>query len=158
MPDQSERNTMIATIRNFPDVLEDLVKDLTPDQLTARPLKGEWSVAQNVHHLVDSHTNSYIRFKLSMTEENPPLRGYDQDAWAELPDASQADISDSMMILRGLHARWATFLDNLQEEDWQRGGTHSEAGSLTLDRMLVTYHNHCNAHIDQITRTLSAQE
>lgn len=158
MPDQNERQTMIATIRNFPDVLEELVSGLTPAQLTARPLEGEWSIAQNVHHLVDSHANSYIRFKLVMTEENPTLRGYNQDDWAELPDAAKADISDSLTILRGLHARWAAFLDNLQEDDWQRGGTHTESGPMTIDSMLVTYHNHCNAHIDQITRTLAAQE
>ncbi len=157
MSDQNERSRMIATIRNFPGQLEDLVKNLSPEQLTARPLAGEWSVAQNVHHLVDSHVNAYIRFKLMMTEDNPTLLGYDQDKWAELPDASRADLGYSLTILRGLHTRWAAFLDHLHENDWKRGGTHTENGPVTIGEMLITYHNHCNAHIDQIERTLAAQ-
>ena len=117
MPNQSERQELIAKFRALPTQVEQLVTDLSAAQLTDRPLPGEWSVAQNVHHLVDSHLNSYVRCKLIITENHPTFKPYDQDRWAALPDASQADIADSLAMLRHLHARWVVFWESLTESD-----------------------------------------
>ena len=85
-----QRSQWIAAIAQLPTQLEHLLAGMTPTELTGHFLAGEWSVAQNVHHLADSHMNSYIRCKLIATEDNPPLKPYDQDAWAALPDAQTA--------------------------------------------------------------------
>jgi hypothetical protein len=153
----SLRAERIAVLREFPDTLEALVQGLSATQLTTPYLAGEWTVAQNVHHLADSHLNSYIRFKLIATEIHPPLKGYDQDRWAGLADAESADLSTSLAILRGLHARWVDFLEAVTDEQWQRSGVHSQDGELTMDDLLKTYANHCHNHLDQIRRTLAAQ-
>lgn len=152
----NERSNLIEKIRILPSQIEALVKDLTPEQLTAHYLDGEWSVAQNVHHLVDSHMNSYIRCKLIMTEEKPALRPYNQEAWAKLPDAAQADVSASLAILHAFHVRWVIFWQNLRDADWSRVGYHPENGDMSLDTILQTYADHGEAHIDQIQRTLAA--
>jgi hypothetical protein len=76
----AERTALIAAIAALPAQLEALVAGLTPAELTTPFLAGEWTVAQNVHHLADSHANAYIRCRLVMTEEDPPLRPYKQDA------------------------------------------------------------------------------
>lgn len=157
MPTPTERSALIDKIRTLPSQIEALVKDLMPDELTAHYLDGEWSVAQNVHHLVDSHMNSYIRCKLIMTEDHPTLCPYQQEIWAELPDASQADIRASLAMLHALHARWVVFWSNLSEIDWQRVGFHPENGDMSLDDILRIYADHGEAHIDQIQRTLAAQ-
>ena len=44
---------------------------------------------QVVHHVPESHMNAYIRFKLALTEDNPTIKPYDEDAWAKLPDVAQ---------------------------------------------------------------------
>ena len=83
---------------------------------------------QNVHHLADSHMNSYIRCKLMATEDHPTLKPYDQDLWAAFPDAQKADISGSMAILKSLHERWVEFFESLPVEAWSRTGFHPSVG------------------------------
>jgi hypothetical protein len=147
----------IHTIRTFVPRLRALVQGLTAVQLTTAYNAPEWTIAQNVHHLVESHTNSYLRFKKMLTEDNPVLGVYDQDRCATLPDAQSAYLDDSLMILQGLHARWATMLDHI--EDWSRTGYHPEQEkTLTLDDLLTVYANHCEAHLKQIQEVLDAME
>ena len=152
----ANRGELIGKIRALPGEVERLVAGLTPEQLTTAYLPGEWTVAQNVHHLVDSHLNSYVRCKLIATEEQPTFRPYDQDLWAVLPDAAQADIADSLAILRHLHARWVVFWEALGEADWTRTGFHPESGVVTLVDQLRLYAEHGEGHLEQMTRTLRA--
>lgn len=148
---------MIARIAALPQLLEARVCNLSPEQLTTRYMSGEWSVAQNVHHLADSHMNAYVRVKLILTEEGPTFKPYDQDAWAETVDANNAEIGESLQLLRGLHKRWVRLLENLSEEQWLRQGMHPENKRIyTVDDILRTYSGHGEAHIDQINRTLAA--
>ena len=101
----------IITLRGFPQRLASVIANLDDACMTAHPLAGEWSIAQNVHHLADSHMNAYIRCRLIASEVNPPLKPYDQDAWAGFADSQTADVSTSLMILQGLHQRWADFFE-----------------------------------------------
>ncbi len=151
-----ERSERINRIRQFPAELEARVKDLSEIELTTRFVAGEWTVAQNVHHLVDSHMNAYIRTRLFLTEDNPTIKPYDQDLWAELPDACTLPIQPSINILHGLHYRWVKLLESLSESDWNRGGIHPEIGAITLEDILRIYSDHGIGHIDQINRTLAA--
>ena len=116
----TERNAMIAQIAALPAQLEALVSPLTVHQLTTHFLAGEWSVAQNIHHLADSHMNSFIRCKLILTEEEPPLKPYDQDRWAALPDAQVQDIDLSIDLLRVARPRRVVHRDLLRLD--QEGG------------------------------------
>ncbi|MCY3898554.1 MAG: DinB family protein [Caldilineaceae bacterium] len=158
MPASSARKEAIEKIRRLPQQVEDLVAGLSPQELTAKPLPSEWTVAQNVHHIADSHVNSYVRCKLMATEDNPTLKPYDEGAWALLSDGSSPDLSDSLTLLKALHARWAQFWENLPEDAWQRTGQHPESGPVTLARQLELYVEHGEAHLDQIRRTLAASK
>ena len=150
-------HTAVSTaLREVPQRLASAIANLDDACMTAHPLAGEWSIAQNVHHLADSHMTSYIRCRLIASELNPPLKPYDQDAWAGFGDSQSADISTSLMILQGLHSRWADFFTNLAESDWERVGYHPELGAVSLQRQLIGYVEHGDAHIDQIARTLAA--
>jgi hypothetical protein len=153
-PDQ--RRDAIKRIRRFPDELEAALQGLTEEQLTTRYISHEWSVAQNVHHLADSHLNAYTRLRLLLTEDHPSIRAYDQDKWAELPDAKDTDLELSLMILRGLHARWAKLWDSLTDADFSREGVHPEIGAYTVDDVLRIYSQHGTGHIEQLQRQLAA--
>ncbi|NJN16153.1 MAG: metal-dependent hydrolase [Oscillochloris sp.] len=152
----AEIDTLIAALRRLPDQLAELTAELSTQQLTTVFIPGEWTVAQNVHHVVDSHLNSYIRCKLIITEDRPTLRPYDQDLWAAVPDSGEADINISLALLRSLHERWARFWESLPADAWQRVGLHPESGELTLAMILPMYVAHGEAHLDQIRRTLAA--
>ncbi|MEZ4637887.1 MAG: putative metal-dependent hydrolase [Caldilineaceae bacterium] len=155
MTNEAIRQTLIEKISALPAQIAALTTGLSSDELTTAYIPGEWTVAQNVHHLADSHMNSYIRCKLIATEEQPPLKPYDQDQWARFPDATNADIAGSLALLTALHGRWVTFWQNLSAEDWARTGYHPENGVVALDQQLVLYAEHGEAHIEQIQRTLA---
>lgn len=151
-----ETNEKIDILRRFPDQAAALIDGMSEAQLTAHPLPGEWSVAQNIHHCADSHMNSFIRLKLILAEDNPTLKPYDQETWAETPDSTNADVATSLALLRGLHARWTLLFASLSDDQWTRTGYHPEYGSITPAGLLDSYVDHCGAHLDQIERTIAA--
>ena len=99
--------------------------------------------------------NAYIRTRLILTEDKPPLKGYAQAEWAKLADY-KLPIAHSLLLLRNLHVRWCALFSSLRTSDFARTGIHSEIGEVSIDDILTTYNNHCEAHIEQITRTLAA--
>lgn len=154
MTTAAERQVMIDEIRQLPDRLEALVKDLSPEQLDAPGGGEDWTVRQVVHHLADSHMNSFIRLKLILTEEKPPLKPYNQEAWALLPDTALLSVQPSLQLLHGLHRRWVTLFETVDEAGWSRAGFHPEIGEITIDDILQIYATHCREHLAQINRVL----
>ncbi len=153
----AHRFELIGQLRDFPHYLEEAVRHLSVEELTTHFLEGEWTVAQNVHHLADSHMNAFIRTKLLVTEEQPAVRPYNQDDWAVTADADHAEIGVSLLILTGLHQRWADLFLSLSEEQWQRTGHHPESGEISVIGILRSYVEHGEGHLDQIARTLGAR-
>ncbi len=149
-PHTPDRTAQIAAIRELPERAVVAVMDLTDEQLDTPYRNGGWNVRQVIHHIADSHINGYARMKMILTEENPTLKPYDQDLWSELVDVTSLPIDSSMAMLHGLHARWATFLDSLREEDFLRTGYHPEIGNVTLGFMLEDYAEHGDHHLEQI--------
>jgi hypothetical protein len=100
----------------------------------------------------DSHVNSYVRFKLALTEDQPTIRPYMEDRWAELPEAKSAPIALSQAFLRSLHTRWILVLRGLQPSDWKRAFNHPDNGLMTLEKSLALYAWHGRHHVAHITR------
>lgn len=152
-----QRTAYIDQIERFPAELEALVTPLSEAQLNTRSIDGEWSVRQNVHHVVDSHMNAYIRTKLTLTEDHPTIRPYDQDAWADLPDTANVPITVSLAMLAALHTRWVALFRSTRVDDFARTLHHPDDGDMSLDDLVQSYAAHGQAHIDQIKRALAAQ-
>lgn len=148
-------DAMIERLATFSDELEALVATLDDTVLHTESIPGEWTVAQNIHHLADSHCHSFIRMKFIITEDHPTLQPYNQEVWARTPDY-KASIDSSLFILRGLHDRWAVLLRSLTPHQLTRTAYHPENGEQVLSDLILYYANHCNAHLDQIKRTLAA--
>jgi hypothetical protein len=146
-----ERAARIDAIRATPARLRAAVTGLDDAQLDTPYRDGGWTVRQVVHHVVDSHTNAYVRFKLAITEDKPTVRTYQEKLWAELPDAKTLPVEISLSILEGLHARWVAFLDALAAEQFARVLHHPEAGDITVDTLLETYAWHGPHHEAHIT-------
>ena len=106
---------------------------------------------QVVHHLADSHLNSYVRFKLAATEESPTIKGYDEAAWAGLEDAQNASVETSLQLLESLHERWLQFLRSLDTEDLARTFQHSELGTVTIQQNIALYGWHGRHHVAHVT-------
>ena len=145
------RAEFIAHVAEAPARLRAAVRGLNESQLRTAYRDGGWTVAQVVHHLPDSHMNSYVRFKLAATEDSPTVKSYDEALWAELPDASLTDITPSLTLLESLHRRWVAFLRSLPNEQFERTFRHPEIGTVSLDRNLALYAWHGRHHVAHIT-------
>jgi uncharacterized damage-inducible protein DinB len=146
-----ERLALIQEIAALPAELRAVVADLSPTQLDTPYRRDGWTVRQVVHHLPDSHLNSYIRFKLAVTEDQPMIKGYDEAAWAELPDGRAEDIEISLVLLEALHRRWAVFLHALDSDAYHRAFRHPEMGLVTLEASLQLYAWHGRHHLAHVT-------
>ena len=95
--------------------------------------------------------NAFIRFKLALTENTPPIKPYDEKAWATLADVQGQDVELSLVLLQGLHSRWSALLASLTPEQLDRTFLHPESGPQKLDRTLQTYAWHCRHHVAHVT-------
>ncbi|WP_373059341.1 YfiT family bacillithiol transferase [Zunongwangia sp. H14] len=143
-------------IAAFPQKLENLVKDLDHLQLDTPYRPDGWTVRQLVHHLADSHTHALIRFKWTLTEDNPLIKAYDEKAFAELPDSRKAPVQISLDYLKALHAKWVFLIEGMTEADFQKTFRHPESGAeISLLKCLAMYSWHCRhhyAHIEHLLR------
>jgi uncharacterized damage-inducible protein DinB len=147
----ARRLRFIDDIEQTPVRLRNAIAGLSEEQLDTPYRPQGWTVRQVVHHLADSHLNSYVRFKLALTEDNPTIKPYDESRWAELVDAKFGPVGASVMLIDTLHQRWAMMLKNLAPEDFGRTFQHPERGRMSLDRNLALYAWHGAHHVAHIT-------
>ncbi|CAG9609965.1 YfiT family bacillithiol transferase [Pseudoneobacillus rhizosphaerae] len=140
----------IAEIENAPRLLREAVRDLQDYQLNTPYRPGGWTVRQVVHHLPDSHLNSYIRLKLALTEEKPVIKPYKEDKWAELPD-SKLPVEVSLQLMEAIHSRWVSILNTLSPSELEKTFYHPESGENSIASMIALYAWHSRHHIAHIT-------
>ena len=146
-----KRSEFIEVIRDLPKKIAEAVEGLTEEQLDTEYRPGGWTVRQTVHHVADSHINSVCRFKLAMTEDNPTIRPYMEDRWAELAD-SRLPVEVSLRILEAVHERWVVLLESMTEDDFKRPLIHPDSGAWTVEQFLALYEWHSRHHTAHITR------
>lgn len=146
-----KRAECIQEIEAAPAALREAVKGLSREQLDTPYRPGGWTVRQVAHHLPDSHMNAYIRFRLALTESQPTIKPYEQLLWADLPDATTADVEMSLTLLDGLHKRWVALLKAMKPEDFKRTYNHPETGVHALENVLQMYAWHGRHHATHIT-------
>ena len=148
----------ISDIETFPTRLKEEVYHLTDQQLDTQYRPKGWTIRQVVHHCADSHINSFTRLKLSLTEDNPTIKPYMEECWAELTDNKTLPVGSSIKILEGIHERWVTILRSLTSEEFKRTFIHPEQGKkIRIDENIGFYAWHCNHHLAHIT-TLKKQK
>jgi hypothetical protein len=145
------RTAAIGAIADMPARMREAVRGLSEAQLDTPYRPGGWTVRQVVHHVPDSHLNAYVRVKLALTEDNPTIKPYDQDAFAGLPD-QKLPIDVSLSLVDSLHARWVAVLKALTPQQFARPLYHPEIGAITIDYLVQTYGWHSRHHVAHITR------
>src|SRR6476646_574739 len=114
---ESERNSAIEAIAALPGEFRNAVNGWTDERLDTPYREDGWTVRQVVHHVPDSHVNSYIRSKFDFTEDEPTIKPYDENIWANLIDGKTAPVEPSLNLLEGLHYRWVMLLRSLSAAD-----------------------------------------
>ncbi len=148
---EDQLNDWIKIIEDFPSKLEKLVQDLDEKQLDTCYRENGWTIRQVIHHCADSHTNSYIRFKWTLTEDKPIIKAYYEERWAALFDSKKAPISLSINLLKSLHAKWVYLLKGLNQNDFEKAFIHPESNAtVSLAQNVGIYAWHCNHHYAHI--------
>ena len=142
----ADMTAMIDQIAATPDAIAKIVEKMTPAQLASPYRPGGWTGGQVVHHMADSHANAYIRTKFALVEDNFTVKPYEENVWAEMVDAKSADVAASVLMLRGMHARWVTLLRTLTPEQFQRPLLHPERGPMTIHNLIQLYAWHGRHH------------
>jgi len=152
-----QKRDFLNDIAAAPAKLRAAVKGLSEDQLDTPYRPGGWTVRQVIHHVPDSHLNSYVRFKLALTEDEPTIKPYAEDRWAELADTKTTPVEISLTLLDSLHDRWVRLLRSLTPEEWKRTFRHPDLGPMTLEKTLALYAWHGRHHVSHITELRARQ-
>jgi uncharacterized damage-inducible protein DinB len=148
---EARKKEWLDAVAATPAQLRAAVAGLNDAQLDTPYRPGGWTVRQVVHHLADSHMNSYVRCRLALTEDVPTIKPYDEARWAELLDARTGPVETSLSLLEALHKRWVVLLQSLAPADLQRTFRHPERGLMTLEKNLALYAWHGRHHVAHIT-------
>ena len=140
----------IQILKDLPEKFAAAVAGLNDEQLDTPYRPSGWTVRQTAHHVPDSHGNALIRFKWALTEDEPTIKAYYEDRWAELGD-SKLPVDVSLRLLTAIHERWVALVDSMSEADYQRKFHHPESGEWTLDGVLALYAWHSRHHTAHIT-------
>ncbi len=149
-----QRKQFIREIAELPNNLREMVKNMSEEQIDSPYRPAGWTVRQVVHHVGDSHLNSFIRFKLSLTEDNPTIRPYAEDLWAETAEYKMP-VDVSLNLIDSIHRRWVALLESMSDEDFARTLNHPETGVWTLENLLgiyVWHGKHHTAHINNLKK------
>jgi uncharacterized damage-inducible protein DinB len=153
------KSSLIEEIKILPSSLELAIQNLDKARFETPYRPGGWTVQQLVHHIADSHVNAYTRFKLALTENNPVIKPYNQDAWVSLSDSKKLPVNISVTLLFALHARWCQCMDDMDEAQWQRTIYHPERKTeITLWQLLKSYAWHGKHHTAQILKLREIEE
>ena len=149
---EEEISRAIVIISEFPDKIQRAVENLDDEQLDTPYRPDGWTIRQVVHHCADSHMNAYMRFKLALTEETPTIKPYAQTRWASLIDSQVLPPDISIVIIKGIHARWVTIMDGMSDEEWDRRLIHPDQGAAqSLKQVVRMYEWHSEHHLAHVT-------
>lgn len=148
----------IKILDSFPRKIRLITQNLSEEQIDTPYRPGGWTIRQVIHHVVDSHYNSYIRFKWTLTEDKPLIKAYYEDRWAELDDY-KAPIELSLKALESLHNKWVYLLKSLSQDELKRVFIHPETKEeVSLEKNIGIYAWHSRHHYSHIANLLITKD
>lgn len=149
-PDELIR-VMIQDIEKLPSQIKETYNKLSKSQKHLSYRDGGWSALQVLHHIADSHLNAYNRLKLTLTEDNPTVKPYDENLWAALPDANSENAEASLLLIEGIQHKLAQTFSNMKRADFERTFFHPEhQKSFNLFWLISLYHWHGRHHLGHL--------
>jgi len=151
-----ERSDLIAKYAAGYDEVMKALDGFPANSIGAHPIPGKWSAREIVHHLGDSESTSAIRLRKLLVEDNPTIEGYDEAAFAVKLRYNERDMAPALEAFRSSRETTTQLLGLMSEDEWQRGGVHSESGPYSVEKWLAIYAEHAHNHASQIQRLKDA--
>ena len=153
---QNHIREWIQQLEDLPSRFEKLTAKLSEEHLETPYRPGAWTARQLIHHVADSHHNSYTRFKWALTEDNPVIKPYFEEEWAKLVDSRSAPIQLSLDHLKVVQAKLVLLLRGLTPDQLKRSFIHpDDQQSTTLEENIGRYAWHGNHHYAQLENLLT---
>jgi hypothetical protein len=154
----AEVQNWVSDIEKLPAQLRTAVQNRTLAQLDTPYRPDGWTVRQVVHHISDSHINAFVRLKLALTEENPTIKPYEEQFWAELAD-SKLPIEVSLVIIENLHAKMVKILRGLSAADLARTFFHpGSKKTFKIGALAAMYSWHGRHHLAHIVNLATREK
>jgi uncharacterized damage-inducible protein DinB len=122
-------------------------KDLSPEDLLAKPGPGEWSSIEVFMHILDSDLAFSDRMKRVISEENPTLLKFDEKKYKERLCYQPMVLSSAINLFTSNREVTIFHLNHLKPIDFSRVGNHSIRGPQTLAQILEFSVWHLNHHL-----------
>src|SRR5437879_5462210 len=146
----SEIQELLERFRRGPELLAVVLTGVFGEEEDYIAAPGKWSPRQIVAHLADSELVGAHRMRLVIAEENPTLTAFDQDAWTRNLDYGRRKPKQSLETFRRIRAENYELLKELPAATFERSGTHTENGPVTLHGLLEGYAGHAENHAQQL--------
>lgn len=152
----SDLADLLERLRRGAEIVAVAITGAAGAELDFHPGEKAWSIREIICHLADSETAVAMRMRQVISEDNPQMPAWDQDAWTKSLGYEKRKISDAMETFRRLRADNYELLKNQPEAAFSRTGIHSERGVITLRDLLQGTAEHAESHVGQIQRTRAA--
>jgi hypothetical protein len=146
----SDRSSLLERFRRGAELLAVVLTGVFGEEEDFTTAPGKWSIRQLVAHLADTELVAAHRFRQLLAEDNPTLVAFNQEAWASNLDYARRKPKQSLETLRRLRAENYELLKEVPEPAFERYGTHTERGRVTLGQTLEGFTNHTESHARQI--------
>ena len=129
----------LERFRRGAEVLATVLTGAAGEEVDYMPAPDKWTIRQIMAHLADAELVGAHRLRLVIAEENPTLTSFDEKAWTKNLDYSRRKPTQALETFRRLRAENYELLKELPESVFDRVGSHTENGPMSLRRLLEGY-------------------
>ena len=141
----------------YSDLLQ-AIEGLREEEMQFKPDLEKWSIHEILVHLADTEAQSYVRIRTILADTPAMVMNHDQMTWSKALRYQETGIAEALAILEVLRKANYILLAKLSPAEWQKEGTHSVRGRLSLETLIKIYTDHIPKHIGQIQRNLAAYQ
>lgn len=135
--------------------VRELTEGVPGEKMVASPGPEEWSAQDVLAHLFDADMVYGVRIRMILTQDRPPMPGFDQAAWTQR--FAHLDEAPRQTLLRWRWLREANvrLYQSVTDEEWDRVGLHSERGEESVRVIVKMLAGHDLMHIEQLRKVLA---
>ena len=151
----NELTAHIAKLRVFPARLHAFVTPLTDTQLRFRPHAKEWSILENIGHLIDIDRLYVARIDLMLSSERPHFAPFNPDEQVNAGMYQAKPLAELMATYTELRQATVAGLSTMAPDELTRVGIHTRFGEITITRLVEILVNHDEVHYTQMSNNLT---
>jgi hypothetical protein len=122
--------------------------------LRRRPAPAEWSVLELLGHFADAEIVMSARYRWTISQERPPLLGYDQDQWVSGLRHNDDRPEELLAVFTGLRTDNLRLWRRSTADERARSAMHAERGPESYELMFRMIAGHDRFHLNQMGETL----